>query len=306
MHNAGGMERVLSVCANALCKEIDVSVMTIYQCGRPFYFPLDSDVNTFDLGLENVRDKRLLKRRLTEFFQQHQFDLVVSLGGIDFYYLHSIRDGSKKIVWFHFAYDVAYTLWLGGSTSLVMKAKGYLLQLKRIYHAKKYECIVALSQADADLWMRHTDKVNMIYNPVSLENPIQSPLEQKKAISVGRLDYAKGFDYLIEAWALVAEKHPDWSLDIYGDGELRTRLQEQINERGLADCVKLCGRTSVIGEKYAQHSMCLMTSRSEALGLVLLEASACGLPLIAYDCPSGPMEIIDDGKNGILVSPVGG
>lgn len=305
MHNSGGMEHVLSVCATALCKEIDVSIMTIYQCGRPYFYPLDKDINTFDLGLKNVSNKRLLKQRLAEFLLHQKFDIVVSLGGIDMFYLHSIKDCSKKIVWFHFTYNVAYALWLKGSHTLVTKAKGYLRHLKRIFYARQFDYVVVLSKADADLWRRHTDKVSVIYNPVTLDNPMQSSLDKKSVISVGRLDYAKGYDYLIDAWKLVTQEHPDWSLNIYGEGELRSQLQERIDKQQLSERVKLCGRTSSIGEKYAQHSMYVMSSRSEALGLVLLEASVCGLPLIAFDCPSGPREIIQDGKNGYLVQQVG-
>jgi glycosyltransferase involved in cell wall biosynthesis len=124
-------------------------------------------------------------------------------------------------------------------------------------------------------------------------------------ISAGRLDYQKGYDYLIPAWSAVAKKHPDWHLNIYGEGALRDSIQKQIDELKLTNVITLCGRTSDISEKYAQHSIYVMSSRAEGLGLVLLEAASCGLPLIAYDCPSGPSEIIENGKNGLLVGRVG-
>lgn len=305
MHNSGGMERVLSVCANALCKVFDVSFVTLYQRDRPYFYLLDDAIHTFDLGLNNVSNKRLLKEKLTEFLMQHHFDIVVSLGGIDMYYLHSIKDGSKKIIWFHFAYNVTYTAWLGEEYSLRAKIKGYLQHIRRIHHAKRYDQIIVLSEADAKAWKRHSDRVSMIYNPVTINNPIVSKRDAKSVISVGRLDYAKGFDLLISAWELVNKKHSDWSLNIYGDGDLKTQLQEQINRLKLAEKIKLCGRTTNIANCYCNHSIYVMCSRSEALGLVLLEASSCGLPLISFDCPSGPREIIEDGKNGILVKPLG-
>ena len=305
MFNSGGMERVLSVCASSLSKTFDVSILTIYQKGQAYYFPLSASAHRYDLGLENVSNKRLLKKKLSDFLMYHSFDIVVSLGGIDMYYLHSIKDGSKKIVWFHFAYNVSYTLWHGGHFGLKAKLKGYLQHFKRINHAKQYDQIVVLSSADALAWKRHTDKVSLIFNPVTINNAIVSSCDAKSVISVGRLDYAKGFDYLISAWKLVAQKHPDWSLDIYGDGELRPQLQEQIDQLNLGDKVRLCGRSTDIASCYSQHSIYVMSSRSEALGLVLLEASLCGLPLIAYDCPFGPREVIADGKNGILIKEVG-
>ena len=299
------MERVLTVCANALCRELDVSILTIYQKGRPFYFPLDKRIHCYDLGLGNAENRKLLKQRLTEFMNEYHFNVVISLGGIDMYYLHSINDGSKKIVWFHFAFNVAYTAWLGESPSVVSKLRGYLQHIKRIVHARRYERVIAISKADCQLWQRYTHKAIHINNPVTITPTHISNRTERRAISVGRLDYQKGFDYLIPVWRLVAQKHPEWHLNIYGEGILRDSIQKQIEDAKLTDSVTLCGRTTKLAEIYPLHSIYVMTSRTEALGLVLLEAASCGLPLIAFDCPSGPREIIKDGQNGFLIDKVG-
>ena len=305
MYNSGGMERVLSVCANSLCQDLDVSIVTLYQKGRPTYFPLDNRIHCYDLGLEGVANRTLLKERLTEFLMSHHFDIVITMGGMDMYYLHSIKDGSKKIAWFHFAHNIAYTAWLGDSPSLFRKAKGYLLHVKRIMHARRYEKIVTISNSDYQAWEKYTHKAILIYNPVTINPPTLSNLSSKRIISVGRLDYQKGFDYLIDTWKNVSRRHPDWVLNIYGEGPLRKQLQEQIDRLGMSKSITLCGSTPDISEKYAQHSIYVMSSRTEALGLVLLEASSCRLPLIAFNCPSGPKDIIENGKNGLLVERVG-
>ncbi len=304
MHNSGGMERVLSVCANALCRELDVSIVTLYQKGRPYYFPMDDSVQCYDLGVENVANRQLLKGRLKDFLMSRHFDIVVSMGGIDMYYLHSVKDGSKKIVWFHFAFNVAYTAWLGDSPSLFKKLRGYLQQFKRIISARKFDRVVAISNADCHTWQKYTHKAILIYNPITIQVPQTSTNTEKALISVGRLDYQKGFDILIDVWRIVSEKHPNWQLHIFGDGPLREQLKK-IELLQLPSSISLCGRTTNIGEKYAQHSIYVMSSRTEAFGLVLLEAASCGLPLIAFDCPSGPSEIVEDGKNGFLVEKVG-
>ncbi len=305
MYNSGGMERVLSVCANSLCQELDVSIVTLYQKGRPTYFPLDNRIHCYDLGLEGVANRTLLKERLTEFLMSHHFDIVITMGGMDMYYLPAIKDGSKKLFWFHFAIDIAKTTWIGPNPNLFKKIKAQLQTWKRIYYARKYDKIVVISKADLKAWKEYTGKAVCIYNPVTIDNPVQADLSSKKVISVGRLDYQKGFDYLIDAWGLVAEKHKDWLLDIYGDGPLSEQLQGQIDKQGLHNSVRLCGRTPNITEKYAQHSIYVMSSRAEGLGLVLIEAASCGLPLISYDCPSGPSEIVTDGENGYLIPHVG-
>ena len=305
MFNSGGMENVLSCCASALSSDIDVSILTLYQNKQKYFFPLSENIRCYDLSLNDIRDKRVLQKKIKSFFLVHQFDIVVSLGGIDMYYLHSIKDGSKKVVWFHFAHNVAYTAWLGDSSSFIKKIKGYLLQAKRIYNARKYDTIVAISSADKKAWKKYTRNVVLIHNPLTISHPVVSQRKTKTVVSVGRLDFAKGFDLLINAWKLVSKQHSDWILNIYGDGELREPLQEQINKLNLSDTIILQGRKSNIGEIYSQHSFYVMSSRSEALGLVLIEAAACGLPLIAYDCPFGPKDIIKDGKNGFLVKKVG-
>lgn len=304
MFNSGGMENVLSVCATELSKYFEVSILTICQNSRDYYFPLNKNIRCYDLEIDIIGNKHIIKTRLKDFLLSHSFDIVISLGGIDMYCLHSINDRSKKIVWFHFAYNVAYTAWLGDSPSFIKKIRGYLQHVKRIFNARKYDKIVVISSADKKAWGLCSNKVVLIYNPVTIANPIISDRQNKSVIAVGRLDYAKGFDYLINAWKLVSQKHSDWILDIYGEGTLREQLQRLIDKLDLADSVNLRGRSYDIVKDYSQHSFCVMSSRSEALGLVLLEASLCGLPLVAYDC-SGPRDIIEDGKNGFLIKKIG-
>lgn len=305
LYNSGGTERVLSVVANSLSKEADVTIVTLQQNDKPFFFPLDKVVKCHDLGVRDVYNGNELKRCLNEFFTGHHFDIVVSLGGPEMYDLHSIKDGSKKFIWFHFAIDIAKTTWIGPNPSLFRKIKAQLLTWKRIYHAKKYDKIIVISKADLDKWQEYTKKVQLIYNPITVNSTLQSPKQEKTVISVGRLDYQKGYDYLIDAWKVVSQKHSDWHLNIYGEGTLREQLQQQIDRQKLNSSITLCGTTPNITAKYAQHSIYVMSSRAEGLGLVLLEAAACGLPLISYDCPSGPSEIIEDGVNGYLIPQVG-
>lgn len=305
LFNSGGMERVLTVCVNSLCKEFDISVLTLYQCNNDYYYKLSELIKKYDLNFKNIRKKRLLKKKLNQFFIEHKFDIIVSLGGIDMYYLHSIKDGSKKIVWFHFALDIAKKSWIGPKPTLLRKCKAQLQTWKRIFHAKKYNKIVIISRADLEEWKRYTEKTLLIYNPVTIIQKRVSDRKSKSVISVGRLDFQKGYDYLIDSWVLVSKKHPDWFLDIYGEGEMKTTLQKQINNLQLDNTVRLCGRTSNIEEKYPLYSIFVMSSRAEGFPLVLLEAASCGLPLISYDCNFGPREIIADGNNGFLVRNVG-
>mgnify|MGYP003252467194 FL=1 len=124
-----------------------------------------------------------------------------------------------------------------------------------------------------------------------------------RVIAVGRLDYQKGFDRLIKAWKLVQqkEKFQDWKLDIFGQGEWREMLQGMINERHLEKSICLNAPTSNIGAEYARSAMLVMSSNYEGFPMVMIEAMACGLPVVSYDFKCGPKDIIQHGVNGMLV-----
>ena len=118
-------------------------------------------------------------------------------------------------------------------------------------------------------------------------------------ISVGRLEVAKGFDLLIDAFNIFSKNNEDWNLDIIGDGKERDRLQQKIDDYDLSNRIKLLGSKNNIEEYYIESSIYLSSSRWEGLPLVLIEAMECGLPIISFDYPAAKEIIKDD--NGILV-----
>lgn len=130
----------------------------------------------------------------------------------------------------------------------------------------------------------------------------QSNLENKTIISVGRLSFEKGYDRLIEIARLLKGKCDDgWKIKIFGNGDIENELRNAIANYGLSDFVFINMAVSDIKYEYLNSDIYLMTSRFEAFPMVLLEAKACGLPVVAYDCPEGPREIISEAVDGFLI-----
>lgn len=132
-------------------------------------------------------------------------------------------------------------------------------------------------------------------------NPL---LKKLTLITAGRLIHTKGFDLLIRAFAMCAEVHPQWCLRIVGgDGDQKDALESLANTLGIADRVAFGGKSTNIVEEFVKADLFVLPSRYEGFPNTLLEAMACGLPVIAADCPSGPRDMVQHGVNGLLVPP---
>ena len=153
--------------------------------------------------------------------------------------------------------------------------------------------MVTLTRSDAINWQRVSRNVHVIPNVVHLNDTGRySDCTNKRAIFVGRLVEQKGIPDLIDVWRIVNQRYPDWQLDVFGDGQMDSFPE-----------IKLLVHppTRNIMEEYINSSMLLMTSVYEPFGLVLPEAMSCGLPVVAFDCPYGPADIIKHESTGFLV-----
>jgi glycosyltransferase involved in cell wall biosynthesis len=164
--------------------------------------------------------------------------------------------------------------------------------------------LVVLTNEDAQAWRAFVPgsiSVSVIPNAVRKLDGDRAPLNGTTILAAGRLTPQKGFDLLIHAFARVAATHPEWQLRIFGGGSHKHDLQRLIDEQGLAGVVSLPGAAKRLGEHMRQASLFVLSSRFEGFPLTLLEAMSVGLPVVSFDCPTGPRDVIDDHRNGILV-----
>ncbi len=167
-------------------------------------------------------------------------------------------------------------------------------------HYRRLDALTVLSAGDArDYGALLGGRVAQIPNPVEELDGGVSDQSAAVVIAAGRLNTQKGFDLLIAAWEPVARAHPDWTLRIYGSGPEREALARRAAGLG----VELPGRTGELGAAMAAGSLFALSSRWEGFGLVLVEAMGKGLPVVSFDCPRGPSDIVSDGEDGLLVAP---
>ncbi len=167
--------------------------------------------------------------------------------------------------------------------------------------------LITLTKKDRELYIAEQNvdvrRIHQIYNPLTFDNVEPLSHSNNVVLSVGRFAQKKGFDMLLKAWKMVEEQAPEWSLEIWGDTGVDTgNVRNTFSSLNLSRA-KLFPSTDKIQARFQNASIYVLSSRHEGLGLVLLEASACSLPLIAFDCPNGPREIIRDGETGLLVEP---
>ncbi len=302
MEGKGGTERITSLVSSGLHKQgYEVSVISCRNGDGISTYSVDDGVALLSLHGEKhsnpVLRKAACQRELMSIVKSRKIDVLVAVEVALYNYLLPIQLFMKTtcIAWEH-----SNCFWEPDAG----------VKYGRRLAAKHADCVVVIGKNDLKNYRDKYSKIKQItciYNPLSLDRKKTSPLSEKRVLALGRLEYEKGFDMLIRAWAEVEPQAPDWTLNIYGEGSLRGELEQEIRDLSLKH-VFLPGHTTDVEGVMCDSSLFVLSSRRDGFVTVLLEAQANGPPCVTFNCKGGPAEIIDDGVNGILVPPedVGG
>lgn len=302
LKNSGGTERVTTTKVNWLahCSGIEVTVVTLDETEMPF-FPLDEAVHHERLSV-NSGDKRAYLQALSTCLKRIKPDVCVAVAGMSVDVLYHMTDGSRKIIEFHYTRNFLVNF-VQGIRHLRFKQLHLLKmrwsQWKLARTARHYDCMVGLTKRDVELWGAPKN-MTYVYNPLSFRSERKSTCENKRIIAVGSWTPAKGMDQLLEAFAMIVHRYPDWHLDLYGSGQDEQLLRGIIVDNHMEGQVTLHEPSASIADKLVEASIYAFPSRSDGFGLVITEAMECGLPTVAMDCECGPGEIVTE-NTGIIV-----
>ena len=299
INGSGGTARAVSLLLNELRKDsryqLSVICYTKDNTGNGYY--LDERI-----PVKFILDQRMNMRKaflrvllfLLAYLKKNKIDTIVACGVLYFpaAIIAAKMVGCRVICWDHSNYTCIY------DAKFERQARDFAAYFSDV--------LITLTRKDIENYKRHTkvratiDYIHNVLDPFLLNRNTKYQANAKKIISVGRMTYAKNLELMVEIAAKVLPKHPDWVWDIYGNGELFESIQQKINTLNVKG-LTLQGVCYDIYDRYPEYAFLVMTSRYEGFPMVLLEAIASSVPVIAFDCQTGPSDIITTNHNGILV-----
>ena len=293
---AGGLERVLSVKASLLAEKFgyEVHLLSLNEIGKEPFFSFSDKVHRHSIAVSGNPIQYFLqyKNGIHKIVDEIQPDLIsVCDDAIKGFLLPQIIKTKAK--WIHESHA---SLLLGDQGSGVPFLKKIQHHLKQSL-GKTFSKVILLTEGNRKEWQ--LNNMLVIPNPAPFETTQFSALQDKKIIAVGSYSFNKGYDLLLNIWERIENDFPEWELNIYGT-DTQKNLQQLADKQHLKK-INFHNPVSDIGAKYLESSIMVLPSRSEGFGMVLIEAMTFGLPVISFDCPNGPKDIISNNEDGFLI-----
>ncbi|MGP6140228.1 glycosyltransferase family 4 protein [Jeotgalibaca sp. A127] len=295
---SGGVQKVVNTIFNQISKDLnyEITILSLSKTEESPFFDYNDNVKLRYLFPNRIDIKKSYFQiifKLKKFLKKNETNILIvaGIGYSSFVHLASLRNKKMKVIgWEHqqFTFGKKFGLeWIG----------------KRIA-ARHFDSLVVLTKEDYKQYSKGLKNINgltQIYNPVNLELVKKPYTKNKRIISVGTLTYRKGFDMAVEVANKILNTYPEWEWHIFGEGEMRDSLEKSIIANGLQNRMILMGTNNDIINKYSDYSFLVMTSRNEGFPMTIIEAKSQSLPVVSFDCKTGPSELIQDNVNGYLI-----
>lgn len=299
---AGGLERVLSIKASYLADHYgyEVSILSLNDNHLNPFYKFSDKINMFSITVKGNPLKYFVHytKGIRKVVNQIQPDIIsVCDDGIKGFFIPKILITDIPIIYERHASVKLNFNRENKSFYKILKSKLESFLIRKL--ATNFEKFIVLTEGNLQEWTGHNLKV--IPNPLSFYPKEQATLKNKCVIAVGSHSYNKGYDLLLMAWQKVICVHKDWVLNIYGKKDKKSTFVKQAKDLMLKKNVNFFQPVNNIQNKYIDASIMVLPSRSEGFGMVLIEAMACGLPAVSFNCPHGPADILTNGEDGFLV-----
>lgn len=288
---SAGTERAVINLSNILAADgnFKVSIISIASTNGEPYYLFNKNIKFYHLGIPHGTKKivsqiKAYKRIFKEIYRITSNNSYILGTDISYNVIISLLKHRKKIGCSHMSYTSA----------------GKVRSFLRFIFYRKLDALVVLTKKDAEYY-KFVKNTYVIPNSLSFEPQLRTEYNSKQIISIGRLNEQKGFDMLLDVIKIVSLKHSDWKFIICGEGELLDDLNNKISILKISKNVKIIPFTKDVINLYKSSSLYVMSSRYEGLPMVLIEAQSCGLPIVSFDCPEGPAQIIHQNEDGYLV-----
>lgn len=303
INGAGGLERVLSVKASYLAEKYnhEVTILTLNETHPNSFYTFSSKVNLRSISVagNGISYVKIYAAGIKQTVHEVQPDIIlVCDDGLKGFFIPKILRNVKAPIIYerHVSKEIEMNVSYSVLKKTMIKAKWKLMD----HLAKDFSKFVVLTNGNLNEWSSLKNTA-VIPNPLSFYPDESSALTQKKVIAVGKQGYQKGYDRLLQAWSKLTNELSDWTLEIYGKKEPSEKLNELAEQLHIQNSVTFFDPVKNIQDKYLEASVYVMSSRFEGFGMVLIEAMACGLPCVSFDCNYGPGDIIINNEDGLVI-----